>query len=55
MSVEVGGHINHISRMMEQNNLSQVEYDTDSMERVRNEIDDFLKSLETKEAMEKEN
>lgn len=35
-----------MSRIIDQNNLNQVDYDTDMLERVRDECGDFLKSLE---------
>ena len=46
MSDEVTRHLNEVSRIIEQNNLNQVDYDTDMLERVRDECGDFLKSLE---------
>ncbi len=39
-------HLNDVNRIIEQNNLNHVDYDTDSLERVRDECGDFLKSLE---------
>ena len=35
-----------MTRIIDQNNLNQVDYDTDMLERVRDECGDFLKSLE---------
>ena len=34
-----------MARLMENNNLNKVNIDTNSMERVRDEADDYLKSL----------
>lgn len=45
-SDEVTRHVNEVSRIIDQNNLNQVDYDTDMLERVRDECGDFLKSLE---------
>ena len=39
-------HLNEVNRIIEQNNLNHVDYDTDSLERVRDECGDFLKSRE---------
>ena len=38
--------MNEVNRIIDQNNLNQVDYDTDMLERVRDECGDFLKSLE---------
>ena len=38
--------MNEVARIIDQNNLNQVDYDTDMLERVRDECGDFLKSLE---------
>jgi len=38
--------LNEVARIIDQNNLNQVDYDTDMLERVRDECGDFLKSLE---------
>lgn len=45
-SDEVTRHLNEVNRIIDQNNLNQVDYDTDMLERVRDECGDFLKSLE---------
>ena len=37
--------LNDLSRIIEQNNLNHVDYDTDMLEKVRDECGDFLKSL----------
>jgi len=39
-------HLNEVGRIIECNNLNHVDYDTDSLEKVRDECGDFLKSLE---------
>jgi len=39
-------HLNEINLIIETNNLNHVDYDTDSLEKVRDECGDFLKSLE---------
>ncbi len=38
--------LNDVSRIVDQNNLNQVDYNSDALERVRDECADFLKSLE---------
>ena len=45
-SDDVMRHLNEVNRIIDQNNLNQVDYDTDMLERVRDECGDFLKSLE---------
>jgi len=45
-SDEVTRHLNEVSRIIDQNNLNQVNYDSEMLERVRDECGDFLKSLE---------
>lgn len=45
-SDEVMRHLNEINTIIEQNNLNHVDYDTDMLEKVRDECADYLKSLE---------
>ena len=46
MSDEVTRHLNEVSRLIDQNNLNQVDYDSDMLERVRDDCTDFLKAIE---------
>lgn len=39
-------HLNDINTIIEQNNLNHVDYDTDMLEKVRDDCADYLKSLE---------
>ena len=45
-SDEVMRVLNDISRIIDQNNLNQVDYNSDALEKVRDDCADFLKSLE---------
>ena len=51
-SDDVLRHLNEVSRIIDQNNLNQVDYDTDMLERVRDECGDFLKSIEMNAVIE---
>ena len=51
-SDDVVRHLNEVNRIIDQNNLNQVDYDTDKLERVRDNCGDFLKSIEMNAVLE---
>ena len=44
--------MNEVNRIIDQNNLNQVDYDTDALEKVRDECADFLKSIEMDKSLD---
>ena len=51
-SDDVVRHLNEVNRIIDQNNLNQVDYDTDKLEKVRDDCGDFLKSIEMNAVLE---